>query len=202
MLTQGIIFTMRTLFFILVICAAIIGLIYVANYGVSTHAIPSLQEFIASSTAEQMAEDEGIENTASSGGTATSSELSPAVVASSSSPYSIFRTPSTTLRVQVAKTPTTRERGLSGRESLASDEGLLFIFPTSGTHGFWMKDMNFPIDIVWINSSKKVVGISENVAPETYPTSFFPPKQIQFVLEVNAGTAKKSGLVVGAAVSF
>src|SRR3989338_5701660 len=54
------------------------------------------------------------------------------------------------VRVTVADTPESRERGLSGRDGLASDEGMLFVFQNDGYHTFWMKDMLFSIDIIWL----------------------------------------------------
>ncbi len=178
---------------------------YLANYAVSTHAVPSLQEFMDSST-DLVASSTDTTSTQSLDvpfDTATSSTIA----LNTSNPttgviYGIFRAPQASFRVTTAKTPTTREKGLSGRDSLAPDEGLLFIFPTSQVSGFWMKDMKFPIDIIWIDSNRKVVTVAENILPETYPKSFYPTKKAQFVLEVNAGSAKKSGLVEGTTVVF
>lgn len=112
------------------------------------------------------------------------------------------RVPKGVIRSEVARTPSTRERGLSGKASLGHDEGMLFIFPTPGRHSFWMKDMNFPIDIVWIASNRKIVGVAEGVTPDSYPETFIPPSNIQFVLEVPAGSAQEFGLKTGSSVSF
>ncbi len=95
--------------------------------------------------------------------------------------------------VEVVKNAASRQKGLSGKKTLAQDSGLLFIFPSPGVYGFWMKDMYFPIDIVWINN-KKVVGIEKNVSIDFNPTSpkiFYPPSPVQYVLEINAGMAEK-----------
>ena len=56
-----------------------------------------------------------------------------------------------TLQVDLALTDEEKARGLSGRESLDEDEGMLFVFDVPGNYGFWMKDMNFAIDIIWLN---------------------------------------------------
>lgn len=98
--------------------------------------------------------------------------------------------------VEVADTKESRIRGLSGRESIGSD-GLLIVFPDEGAHGIWMKNMNFGIDIVWIDSYGRVVFLKEGVLPETYPEVFEPRKNSKFVLEVEAGRAKKEGWKVG-----
>ena len=106
------------------------------------------------------------------------------------------------VKAQVAQTPAEKERGLSGRDYLESNEGLLFIFNQSGFYPFWMKDMKFPIDIVWISEDKKVIDISENISPETYPQTFTSKLPARYVLEVNAFWIRKSGIKLGDAVSF
>ncbi len=110
------------------------------------------------------------------------------------------------LTVKVADTKELQERGLSGRESLKENEGMLFLFPKSGQYGFWMKDMQFPIDIVWIRGGA-VVGFSENAAPEPGKalwslTMYYPPDTADAVLEVNTGFVAAHGLKAGDAVSL
>jgi uncharacterized protein len=80
---------------------------------------------------------------------------------------------------------------------LGENKGMLFVFEKPGIHGFWMKDMNFAIDIVWIGQDKRVVQIMEHIAPETFPKVFSPREPIQYVLEVNAGWARKSNIQLG-----
>ncbi len=93
------------------------------------------------------------------------------------------------LEVEVADTDADRTLGLSGRNELPRDRGMLFVFPTSGNHGIWMKDMNFPIDIIWLDEEKKVVHIEREVRPETFPYVFYPTVPAKYVLEVaNAGS--------------
>jgi uncharacterized membrane protein (UPF0127 family) len=60
-----------------------------------------------------------------------------------------------------------------------------------------MKDMLFPIDIVWIDSEYRVVSIAKNISPDTFPKTFFPTQSARFVLEMNAGTAENIGVVNG-----
>jgi hypothetical protein len=97
----------------------------------------------------------------------------------------------------IVNTPESRTLGLSGRESLPEDTAMLFVFDKPGIYKFWMKDMNFPIDIIWLDENKKIIHIEENIAPETYPASFGPEKDSLYVLEANAGFASKKGLQVG-----
>lgn len=101
------------------------------------------------------------------------------------------------LTVEVADTELARERGLSGRAALKEGTGLLFVFEKDGTWGIWMKDMNFPIDIVWIDASGTVVSVEAEVSPDTYPKAFYPSAPARYVLEVSAGYAAKAGIAEG-----
>jgi len=101
------------------------------------------------------------------------------------------------IRLQLADTPAERVQGLSGRDGLAEDEGLLFIFEEDGHHAFWMKDMRFSIDILWLKADGEVVDIASNVAPETYPQSFAPSIPARYVLELPAGFAERYTIEVG-----
>ena len=112
-----------------------------------------------------------------------------------------------TLRVTVAATEAARNQGLSGRAGLASDEGMLFVFPRDGTYPFWMKDMRFSIDIIWISASDRpsrdgsgggrIVHIAPDVSPATYPEDFVTPTPARYVLEVPAGFTQAHGVDVG-----
>ncbi len=102
-----------------------------------------------------------------------------------------------TFKIEVADTHATRVRGLSGRAMLPPRTGLLFIFLDDDTHGIWMKDMRFPIDIVWLDADLRVVHIESDVSPDTFPMSFVPPVPARYVLEVNAGEASTAGIVTG-----
>lgn len=111
--------------------------------------------------------------------------------------------PQGALEAEVAKTKSSRELGLSFRESMRDDEGMLFIFEKSGRYGFWMKDMKFSIDIIWINEKGIVVNVERNVTPNTYPsTTFINSSDAKYVLEINEGLAKKFGLFIGSKVKI
>lgn len=92
-----------------------------------------------------------------------------------------------TLRVAVADTSEERILGLSGTKTLDQGTGLLFVFESDTRSGFWMKDMLFPIDIIWISATGEVVGVEADVSPDTYPAIFSPTEKIRYVLEVPAG---------------
>lgn len=103
----------------------------------------------------------------------------------------------TTLSAEIADESAERILGLSGREALGDREGLLFVFDAPGRHGIWMKDMLFPIDIIWLDANFQIVGLETNVSPDTFPTSFNPEGDAKYVLEVNAGLSESSGVVLG-----
>lgn len=104
---------------------------------------------------------------------------------------------STPLSYEIVDTDEERARGLSGRDDIPADYGMLFVFPSEGIYGFWMKDMLAPIDIVWLSREGVIVGIEANVSPDTYPTEFFPPTPILYALETAAGEASRKGWKVG-----
>ena len=105
-----------------------------------------------------------------------------------------------TFIVEVAETEEERSLGLSGRTTLPEGRGLFFIFEIPGKYGFWMKEMNFPIDIVWIDESWQVAGVERDVSPDSYPKIFYPVRAIKYVLELPAGTAAFKRIDVGSIV--
>ena len=108
----------------------------------------------------------------------------------------------TQIEVSVADTPALREEGLSGTNRLPEGVGKLFVFDTPGMYGFWMKDMQYSIDIVWIDAAWQVVGVTPGLAPETYPTIFYPPKAVLYVLEVPEGSTGVDKLTVGTQLTW
>ena len=109
---------------------------------------------------------------------------------------------STVYTLDIADTHVLQEKGLSFRESLSPQTGMLFIFHTPDVYQFWMKDMKFAIDIIWLDENKKVVYIEEFVDPSTYPQSFGPETPTQYVIEIPAGDTTKVGLKVGDLINF
>ena len=130
-----------------------------------------------------------------------------AVFLTSNSPKPISGTPIIKLGGQevtviIADTPEERTQGLSGRQSLAEGEGMLFVFPEDGRHSIWMKDMLFSIDIVWVSPDGVVVDIAAGVSPDTYPAAFSPRSEARYVLELPAGFTERYTIVVGNRVEF
>ena len=109
--------------------------------------------------------------------------------------------------VEIMDTDAKRANGLSGRNSLSEKEGMLFIFDYKDIMpAFWMKDMLFAIDIIWINDGV-VAGISENVLPEpgrseNELTLYRPPNPIDYVLEVTSGFSKENEISIGTEVDL
>ena len=109
------------------------------------------------------------------------------------------------LEVEVALSADEQAKGLSIKDNLKSNEGMLFPYETPRTLSFWMKDMKFPIDILWLDDNKKVVHIEEDLQPCSpfLPCqSYSPDVQAQYVLETVAGFSSSNGIVEGTAVEF
>jgi uncharacterized protein len=101
------------------------------------------------------------------------------------------------LEVEVARTLPERIKGLSDRANIGQYDGMLFIHPNTDTHSYWMKDMNFDIDIVWILDDA-IVDISKNLEPEEPAETLYSPKTAaNTVLELKAGEADNLGLTTG-----
>ena len=107
-----------------------------------------------------------------------------------------------TFFVDLAETKTVQQKGLSGRVSLPTDEGMLFLFEKPGDYGFWMEDMLFPLDIIWISPDWHVTHIEHSIATSTYPTVFYAHIPSQYVLEISAGEASKLDVHVGDTVQY
>jgi uncharacterized membrane protein (UPF0127 family) len=109
--------------------------------------------------------------------------------------------------VEVADSPKKRAKGLSGRNTLAENEGMLFVFNEKDTiPSFWMKGMLFPIDIVWI-ADNQVVQIDSNVQPEPDTPDaklkhYRPLRPVDYVLEVSAGFSSKNSIKSGDTVNL
>lgn len=103
-----------------------------------------------------------------------------------------------TLQVEEAKTSLQQQRGLSGRKSIAENQGMLFIFPEEKRLSFWMHKMLMPIDMIWLNAQYQVVSIKENVPP-CVQNKVCPNYAAdgQYVLETQAGFVTKHHVKVG-----
>lgn len=109
---------------------------------------------------------------------------------------------SKTYKLLLAKSDAEKQKGLSGRSNLAKNTGMLFIFPKKDVYPFWMKDMKFPIDIIYIDDAK-VVSIFENVPAPTKDQTpaqlpiYRPDAPANYVLELNAKEVSSNKIKVG-----
>ncbi len=105
------------------------------------------------------------------------------------------------VEVEVAATPDSRSRGLMWRKELAAGQGMLFIFPDEEVQSFWMRNTLIPLDMLFINSAGRIVGLIENAAPRTLTR-----RQVgvpgRYVLEVPGGWSQKMGVTRGGKVRF
>ena len=105
------------------------------------------------------------------------------------------------LYVMVADTPSRWFKGLSGRKNMGIYDGMLFVFPDASRRAMVMRDMIFPLDVVWITDSK-VVDLKQNLMPEKDKdeaslTHYLPSEPSDVVLELPAGFVERSGIKVG-----
>lgn len=103
----------------------------------------------------------------------------------------------TLLQVEVADTKETRINGLSGRSQIPANQGMLFIFEESGIYSIWMKNMNFPLDVFWINEEGVIVDMWENAHPDSYPQVYQPQSDAYYILETIAGFAEVYNVEIG-----
>lgn len=106
--------------------------------------------------------------------------------------------------IEVVADPETRAQGLMFRSSLGADHGMLFIFPDTALHSFWMKNTLIPLDIIWIDETRSVVHVERNVPPcKADPCPSYPPKGVaRYVLELAAGQAAARGIREGDRVTI
>ena len=106
--------------------------------------------------------------------------------------------------VEVSDTPEKRSLGLGKRDKLKKGWGMLFVFEKRIPHSFWMKNMRFPIDIIWLDN-QRIVELAENVPPPQEgesPKVMEPRLPSNFVLEIESGRARALGLKVGQKLSY
>jgi len=110
----------------------------------------------------------------------------------------------TLLQVEVMVRDEDRAMGLMFRPSLPRDRGMLFVFGTTDFHGIWMKNCRFPIDILWLDEERQIVHVAEAVPPcKAEPCPVYNPlRKAAYVVEINAGQARREKAVVGATVGF
>ena len=113
-----------------------------------------------------------------------------------------------TIDAEVVRSAAGRAQGLGERDSLAADEGMLFVFDEERVVRFWMRGMRFPLDFIWIAANGTIVDLTEGVPPpepgaeDSALPLYQPGMPVLYVLEVNAGGVRQGGVQIGGAVTF
>lgn len=109
-----------------------------------------------------------------------------------------------TFRAEAPDNEAAFEKGLGGRPCILPDEAMIFPFTAAGQYPFWMKDMKFPIDILWINPSHEIVAEKVNLQPSSYPNKYANPTSLpaQYVLEIRANRTKELNITPGTIAQF
>ena len=127
-------------------------------------------------------------------------------IASVCGPYrsdKVITVSSQKLTAEVASSPSQRTIGLSGRPCITPDQAMLFVFNKPDRYKMWMKDMKFPIDIIWLSPDRRVISVERNVLPSTYPDSFVnKDRPALYVLELKANRSTELGITLGTPVNF
>lgn len=111
-----------------------------------------------------------------------------------------LRTAQATYRLEVVTTEEDQQKGLSDRDRLAQDTGMLFAYSAEDDRCFWMKDMRLDIDIIWLDTEKRITHIEPDLSPKTYPEDYCA--RAQYIIELNAGEAAKNALKPGDTLDF
>ncbi len=93
-------------------------------------------------------------------------------------------------------------RGLSGVENMPKNEGMLFVLPNSSKACFWMKQMDFNLDIIWLNEQKQVVHLEKNLSPKSYPKTYCSNQNSKYVIEMNSGFIGSKNIYLGEKLNF
>lgn len=105
--------------------------------------------------------------------------------------------------ILVMRTEAELQKGLSGTDSLPEGQAMVFVFASDSKWGMWMKDMNYPIDIVWLNADRQVVHVVKNAQPSSYPdTTYTPDVPARYVIELPSGTIERTGIAIGDAAGL
>lgn len=103
----------------------------------------------------------------------------------------------TPVRVEVADTKEKRINGLSGRTQIPTNQGMLFVFEDDGAYSIWMRNMQFSLDVFWIDKDGIIVDVWENAHPSSYPQVYEPEKPARYIIETIAGFAEVYNVEIG-----
>jgi uncharacterized membrane protein (UPF0127 family) len=100
------------------------------------------------------------------------------------------------LLLEVASTPTIREKGLMDRVQIGAYDGMVFLFPVEDNHAFWMRNTRIPLDILFVDASGKIRFIAERTTPYDL-NSIESSTKVTSVIELAGGRAENAGIAVG-----
>ena len=120
----------------------------------------------------------------------------------SPSPTTSAQIGSLTYNLELAQTNNQRIQGLSGRDLLQPQQGLMLTYRQAADHGIWMKDMRFALDIIWLDTNRRVIGLAQEVQPDSYPQVYRADQASQFIIEIGAGQVERAGLKLADKVKF
>lgn len=106
-----------------------------------------------------------------------------------------------TIAIEIADDPEEQAKGLMDRPSLATDAGMLFIFPYESERPFWMHHTHFPLDMIFMDSDRRIVGVIRRARPDSDETVTVG-KPCRYVLEVEGGLSDRIGIKEGDALKF
>jgi uncharacterized membrane protein (UPF0127 family) len=104
--------------------------------------------------------------------------------------------------LEQAITSNEQKQGLSGRRAMSKNHGMLFVFQHEDQQCFWMKDMHFPLDIIWMDADRRVVFLAQYVDPSTYPRTFCSGDPAAYVIELPAGAVQRLRIHKGQVLNF
>ncbi len=107
--------------------------------------------------------------------------------------------------VTLAETLKEKQIGLSETRVLLEDEGMFFVYSNPTQASFWMKEMNFSIDIIWIDENLEIIGVEKNLEPcqnEKVCKVFYSPQEILYILEINSGLSEDYDFELGDRIFF
>lgn len=111
--------------------------------------------------------------------------------------YKNIKIGSETFKLEIADTEAARTKGLSQRDAIGKNEGMLFDFKKAGDWRIWMVDMHFNIDILWLDEHCKIVHIKQNATPASYPEIYHAYTPNRYVIELPANTIDIIDIKIG-----
>ena len=105
------------------------------------------------------------------------------------------------IEIEIAQDDLKRQQGLMYRDTMAENQGMLFVFDDEDTRSFWMKNTVLPLDMIFVSGRNEIVTIHKNTTPYS-EQSYTSTKPAKYVIEVNAGYTDRHKIAVGDHISW